>query len=157
MVRAGVTFPSFSSSTYSSISCKRPAADFGPHAACVYWNVDYRTLCVALFGSSHLLCSEAYLQSQTPTAAFEAYAAHPNHISLQGRAAICRGAQAHEAIDIEGWRLDAPLTLIVGQDDNLIRAGCKDAFLGVQDGVCCVELKGGHEVWQSVLLICGVH
>merc|ERR1712070_587926 len=41
-----------------------------------------------LYFFSHLLFSEKYLQAQTPTAAFEAYAAHPNHISLAGRAAM---------------------------------------------------------------------
>ena len=97
---------------------------------------------------------------QTPTAAFEAYAAHPNHISLPGRAAICRGAQAHESIELAGWNLAAPLTLIFGKDDHLIRGECKSKFLATQDGVSapvdqirrqkhgvhCVELDGGHEV-----------
>jgi hypothetical protein len=92
-----------------------------------------------------LLFSEKYLQLQTPTAAFEAYAAHPNHISLPGRAA---------------WNLAAPLTLIFGKDDHLIRGECKSKFLATQDGVSapvdqirrqkhgvhCVELDGGHEV-----------
>lgn len=117
-----------------------------------------------LYFFSHLLFSEKYLQLQTPTAAFEAYAAHPNHISLPGRAAICRGAQAHESIELAGWNLAAPLTLIFGKDDHLIRGECKSKFLATQDGVSapvdqirrqkhgvhCVELDGGHELMQEL-------
>merc|ERR1719313_2328421 len=46
-----------------------------------------------LYFFSHLLFSEKNLIAKTLTVAFESYTAHPNPISLAGRAAICRGAQ----------------------------------------------------------------
>ena len=63
-------------------------------------------------------------------------------------------------MDVRGWSPAAPLTLIFGTHDNLIRGECKEAFLAAQDGapvpaeqmqaakrgVHCVELDGGHEV-----------
>eukprot|EP01043_Picozoa_sp_COSAG02_P000127 COSAG02_NODE_2_length_75708_cov_87.013953_30_plen_1000_part_00 len=108
-----------------------------------------------LYFFSHLLFSEKYLVEKTPTVAFESYTAHPNPISLAGRAAICRGAQSHEPLELEAWSCAAPTVLIVGDDDHLLKATGKKSFLAKQNGesqpmgagaVHCVELEGGHEV-----------
>jgi hypothetical protein len=115
-----------------------------------------------LYFFSHLLFSEKYLVAKTPTVAFEAYTAHPNPISLAGRAAICRGAQSHEPLEIDDWTCAAPTVLIVGDDDHLLKAAGKKAFLAKQGGeskamgggaVHCVELEGGHEVRLLLLFV----
>lgn len=103
-----------------------------------------------LYFFSHLLFSEKYLVAKTPTVAFESYTAHPNPISLAGRAAICRGAQSHESLEIETWSGGAPCSVIVGDDDHLLKVSGKKAFMA-KDGVNSVELEGGHEVRQVLL------
>ena len=108
-----------------------------------------------LYFFSHLLFSEKYLVDKTPTVAFEEYTKQPNPISLAGRAAVCRGAQSHEPLELEGWSPAVPLMLIDGNDDHLLRSSGKTAFLANQGGeskplgagsVHCVDLEGGHEV-----------
>ena len=87
-----------------------------------------------LYFFSHLLFSEKYLVEKTPTVAFEAYTAHPNPISLAGRAAICRGAQSHESLQLQEWSCPAPTVLIVGDDDHLLKATGRKSFLAKQNG-----------------------
>ena len=116
-----------------------------------------------LYFFSHLLFSEKYLVEKTPTVAFEAYTAHPNPISLAGRAAICRGAQSHESLQLQEWSCPAPTVLIVGDDDHLLKATGRKSFLAKQNGeskpmgagaVHCVELEGGHEVRCDARSMC---
>lgn len=77
---------------------------------------------------------QRYLSRKTINGALEELATTPNPVSLEGRAAVCRGALAHRDLREHMGRLRTPTVLVQGRHDLLVRPEHAEPYLAANGG-----------------------